>query len=1208
MNNLDFDVKEYIQNKKRQIDLEETPFVGGKFGEEIKKFPFPVDEEWLSNYIKQKRTEIRTEKYGVIRPLTRTERVMARLKKIPKILAGPLYPEKGIAPLTAPSEIAEDIKKAFGPPRKEIIRYEYDPDLGKKIPVHKIITPLGTKIINEIKSQWETDWPNWVGLGIGLATVGAIQLPTIQSHFISKSASKFAQNNLPALKKKFPDFIKTIEDAQSYGELALKGYFNEIAKSKYWMDLNPASQLSIVKKLCGQIEKIALSSPKIIGALPAPQVQAMQTASTLTKTIPVTIEMALKQVNISPDIQTQIATQFRQIGKADIKGIIGAWLTGLEDYQWLSTKEQKETYNRLVNDTEKAIAKIKVKPEVKPKETGIKTPQEEWKDFQDKIIEFGGVKPYGDFTASEKKTVEWEEFNETFPLRVRRKGGMAPDELATLMGFRNDEAMMEHARNLQFKAREYGKKYPAMGLSMEKVSPEQGTVPPLPGGTIEENIIPKVSIWKNIGDKTVGAFDKVASIFSTQYPFMRRGEMETYQKFRTFFASHELDIKEAFQEVKSIFEGTAKEERIALAYHQEDPNRYPIPEGLKDIAKKQTAMYEFCDELLKMAGVYEEGFPDARITQIERKIKILRQEISSLKLEEAKKKRREEIGFLMEELDLLKELRYLPHQYQGTIQSNITKLLPQSVMSNNKFRATFRRIKGRKLDSLTIAKELGLIPEEDAANIMSHYLVYTKNELRKFYFVEELKRDTDLILPEKEAPADWVKVAIPQLKGYKVDSLIADFMEDISGTWDRRGGLTRAWDEFCRVGKFLKFYKPMIMVFNNLPQAYWAGGTRAALDPTIWRQSIKHIVNQDEFYKRCIQEDLFPSPRDIRPYTDEMLDMWAELIDRDTPKVAKALYKVSDGKWKMTGKGGTKAIIDSVQGLYNTLWHVTWSMDRIQRMNTVTRLMRKGMSFEDAIGKARFFHVDYADLPDKTRRAMNAILLTPTYRTGVLKVYGACLTHPKEHAGDIARMLAFWATLGLIGAVSHYNYQERYRLVKKEKGKEKVITIPGPLMELQKYLARGPKGSARLYSSVPVHVMMALWDNRDWKGDKIWWEGDPETKQKSDTAFYILRTYFAPLEEIRNLNIEESNLKQDLLRFAGISAYEREPSERWVRYNIRQAKSDYRALRYKKPALTPEERERALEYARKRVEQAKKSTQPSIWQKGWETLSELLLP
>jgi len=268
-------------------------------------------------------------------------------------VAGPLYPEKGIAPLTPPSEIAKDIKEKigkiseatkefFGPPRTEI-RYEYDPELGKTIQVRKIVTPPGTKIINTIKFEWEKDWPNWVGLGIGLATLGTMQLPAIQSYLISRSASKFAQNNLPVLKKKFPDFIKTAEDAKNYAELALKGYFNEIATSKYWMDLNPANQMQILRKLCGQIEKIALTPPKVIGALPAPQIQMMQRAATLTKAIPPTIEAALRQVNIAPEVQQEIATQYRQTGEADVRGIIGAWLSNMEEYQWLPRKPKRAT-------------------------------------------------------------------------------------------------------------------------------------------------------------------------------------------------------------------------------------------------------------------------------------------------------------------------------------------------------------------------------------------------------------------------------------------------------------------------------------------------------------------------------------------------------------------------------------------------------------------------------------------------------------------------------------------------------------------------------------------------------------------------------------------------------------------------------------------------------------------------------------------------
>jgi len=262
----------------------------------------PASKEKIID-IEQKQREA---EYGVIRPQSAWEKFLAGLGWLGKKAAGPLYPERGIAPLTPPSEIIEDVKKAFGPPRKRIIRYEYDPDLGKRIPVYKTEVPIGTKIIEEIKSEWETDWPDWVGLGIGLATLGIMQLPAIQSFLISKSASKFAQKNLPVLRKKFPEYIKTVKDAKDYTELALKGYLGEITKSKYWMDLNPLSRLRITKEILGRIEKLALTPPKISAALPAPQAQTMQRAAQLMKAAPPTIEMALSRVNLAPEIRQEI--------------------------------------------------------------------------------------------------------------------------------------------------------------------------------------------------------------------------------------------------------------------------------------------------------------------------------------------------------------------------------------------------------------------------------------------------------------------------------------------------------------------------------------------------------------------------------------------------------------------------------------------------------------------------------------------------------------------------------------------------------------------------------------------------------------------------------------------------------------------------------------------------------------------------------------
>jgi len=81
---------------------------------------------------------------------------------------------------------------AFGPPKE----YEevYAPELGKMVPGKRAEIPLGTKIIEDIK----TDWVEWIGLGIFLGTYGALKaIPIVGESIISKNAAKFAKTNLP---------------------------------------------------------------------------------------------------------------------------------------------------------------------------------------------------------------------------------------------------------------------------------------------------------------------------------------------------------------------------------------------------------------------------------------------------------------------------------------------------------------------------------------------------------------------------------------------------------------------------------------------------------------------------------------------------------------------------------------------------------------------------------------------------------------------------------------------------------------------------------------------------------------------------------------------------------------------------------------------------------------------------------------------------
>lgn len=632
--------------------------------------------------------------------------------------------------------------------------------------------------------------------------------------------------------------------------------------------------------------------------------------------------------------------------------------------------------------------------------------------------------------------------------------------------------------------------------------------------------------------------------------------------FREFFSTTELREKAAKEWVKHTFGVIDAKDATALDLHQEWPDKYPIPDRLKEIAGKQTAVYEFWNKIMIQYGVYKEGFPLSMIHRSLKQIETLKEEIGYLKQPAAIKRKRAKVEQLEELVGILKGVRYIPHRYLGRIENmiieesadkDVTRLIPRQY--SNVLRATFKEIKGRNVPTLDDAVKLGLIPQLDARHNMLNYILYAQREIAKVDLARKLIKGSDLILPEDQNPGDWQKVAMAAFKGYVVHPALADAIDEVAGIRGKEWQPLVWYAKVARVTKLLKFFLPQIMMINNLWQAYRIAGVRAAIDPTVWHWSIKQMTGDTPLYKRFIELDLFPTPPDVRPSKrtqDEMIMMWVRAMDKNYPKLARAVERATNGEWNFKGKNPAQCLGRFVKGAYAMIWNTTWTLDRIQRMNSTKRLMDKGASMEVAVEKARFFHIDYADLPGEARRKLNLLLLTPTYRIGTLKTYRRILAHPIEYRGVIGRELLAWLGLALGATVTGHTLKEYYRVTKAMgEGEEQVYTVPSGMAELQKYLGRGPYASWRIYASVPLYAIDAiLVRNKDWKGDQIYYPAESAGEQAADIADFILRTVFPPLEMMGMMKDKDISLKNKLLRFLAISGYTRKTSEFWKGYRL----------------------------------------------------------
>ncbi|GAH86204.1 unnamed protein product, partial [marine sediment metagenome] len=73
--------------------------------------------------------------------------------------------------------------------------------------------------------------------------------------------------------------------------------------------------------------------------------------------------------------------------------------------------------------------------------------------------------------------------------------------------------------------------------------------------------------------------------------------------------------------------------------------------------------------------------------------------------------------------------------------------------------------------------------------------------------------------------------------------------------------------------------------------------------------------------------------------------------------------------------------------LYTASWHTAWKLDETVRMMTFNMLQDQGYSDREAGQLAALYHSDYASCPPRTRKALNKVFFTPTFKITMGKLY-----------------------------------------------------------------------------------------------------------------------------------------------------------------------------------------------------------------------------
>lgn len=323
------------------------------------------------------------------------------------------------------------------------------------------------------------------------------------------------------------------------------------------------------------------------------------------------------------------------------------------------------------------------------------------------------------------------------------------------------------------------------------------------------------------------------------------------------------------------------------------------------------------------------------------------------------------------------------------------------------------------------------------------------------------------------------------------------------------------FDKVLSSVKVWQFANPFFLPYYDIMQGAVARGPLGMINPVGWGRdmyaALKMYKNKSPLYWELLHEGLDSKPMAM-PF-----DEWSGKIQRlkgETGLEFLAKY----------GKDSAKSL--GLKPIYEGSWFVAWELDKIVRLATSNLFIRKGWNVADAAKMSALLHSDYANVPVATRRALNRVLFTGTFKITMFRLYkdmmkqmmrvpykymtgkGKELTNIEKNLAKsgyttiLAGMMGFDLFMTANGYERDQFARRYFKPVMTEKGpKEDVVVFSNPMTMVPKYwqtirkLANENYKDDRMgdivnefkYDIHPVYrIGLDILNNKRPNGDPIW--------------------------------------------------------------------------------------------------------------------------
>jgi len=503
-----------------------------------------------------------------------------------------------------------------------------------------------------------------------------------------------------------------------------------------------------------------------------------------------------------------------------------------------------------------------------------------------------------------------------------------------------------------------------------------GLAPPEFVRTVAEKILSKLQIEPQF--KAVGGPDTGLSV--KRYHPIRNAEVERgeawIQKLKKLKYS-----PEDYQELTKI---AAKPTKF---YPMSKEDRAKFSPGYQIISGKKGFFKEY-EARLKELDVIEEGWPKSQLNRLREEkahIKAVIQRTKKMK-PERKAKLKTRLTDIYEAMEFIKKSHpqyvHIPRMWFELIWDRNPITAPRIVTELFKQRKTLDIEKLAKY--LLETKVRDLIPKAEwdlykAKDLDRPLLKPEDLDIRRIMFAyahkvghkialaeifrnaekEGLLKDTDL------APQNWIQMPsrlYPTLKGKRAHPVLADYFET---NFVRRGFMPPKLGGVLGTIKLMQFYNPLFLPMYDVVQAFWAGSVRSKETPRSIRKAFSSMKNKDNDYWDIHYWGGFSTP-----YTPS----FETYMKRADSIIKENSFIKNLGKLKYVNP----------YELYKLSWKAAWTGDHFIRMITYHHYLSKGFTAREAAQTTARLHADYASIPPATRKWINKIFFTPSFKISMM--------------------------------------------------------------------------------------------------------------------------------------------------------------------------------------------------------------------------------